>query len=228
MLPHKIEVLLSLPKSLYVCLKSMPFKEAIKIPVFVSRKTKIVSLKGRIRCSYVAFGKVRIGFSGSGTARHLACSIENNGTMTFGKYVNFGGGSQICTVKSASQIIVGDNTSAMGETHIVAKKYIEIGTDCLMSWGVQLMDSDLHDIISLSDEKVINEDKEIIIGDHVWVCSNVNILKGTHIASNNIIASGSTINGKIEGIHQIVTGLPLKILKEDCDWKHTQIMDAKL
>ena len=61
-----IAIILGLPKSIYLCFKSMPFKEAIHIPIFVSANTKLVSLKGKIKIEAQSLhhGMVRIGLSG--------------------------------------------------------------------------------------------------------------------------------------------------------------------
>lgn len=44
----KIEKLLSVPKSLYVCLKLFSFKDVIKLPILVRFDCKLKSLKGSI------------------------------------------------------------------------------------------------------------------------------------------------------------------------------------
>lgn len=178
---EKLEKVLSIPKSLYFCLRSMPCKTAFKLPIIVSYRTKLKSLKGKVICS----GKrVRIGFGGSGTAVHKPCSIENNGIIYLGNQVNFGGGCQICTVNNDSELRIGNNTSFMAECHVVAKKNIVIGNDCLISWDTQIMDSDLHNIFS--EGKIINDDDAIVVEDHVWICSKAILLKGTYISKGTL------------------------------------------
>ena len=214
MLNRRFEKIISIPKSLYFCLKSLPIKDAIRIPVLISWRTKLKSVKGIVAFTTPPqFAMVRIGFGGAGTAEHIPCSIENNGTLILGEHVNFGGGCQICTVNSQSILEVGMCTSFMGEDHVVAKKHISIGEDCLISWAVQVIDTDLHDIFS--EGVLINPDKEIFIGNHVWLCSNVSVLKGSIIPNNNIIASGALICGKIEKEFSVLTGSPLVLRQVD-------------
>ena len=186
MIRHKLSVLLSLPKSFYFCLRSMPLRDAVKIPVLVSWRTVLRSTKGRVTFTgkKLRFGMARFGYGGSGTALHKPCCVENNGLMVFGEQINFGGGCEICTVNQNSVLSIGNNAH-FAETHIVCKNRIEIGSDCFVSWGSQMMDSDFH-AITVSGRR-INEDAPISIGNKVWIGSRVTILKGTSIGSDNII-----------------------------------------
>ena len=167
---------------------------------------------------------IRIGFGGSGTALHKPCSIENNGLMILGNHVNFGGGVQICTALSSSVISIGDESTFTGESHIVAKKRIEIGCDCIVSWDTQIMDTDYHDIVQ--DGRVINKDQSISVGDHVWICSRSCILKGSKIAEGTIVSAGAIIQGNIVEKNTVITGMPVRIMRRGCYWKHTDIFKA--
>lgn len=102
-----VAIVLKLPKLIYLRFKSMPFKDAIYIPIFVAASTKLVSLKGRIKIDSQSLypGMVRIGL-GAGTVRHVPAAAENNGLMILSDYVNLGGGTQICTVDEQSELIV--------------------------------------------------------------------------------------------------------------------------
>lgn len=73
-----IAIILGLPKSIYLCFKSMPFKDAIHIPVFVSVNTKLVSLKGEIKIDSQSLhpGMVRIGLGGRNSPAHARSGRE--------------------------------------------------------------------------------------------------------------------------------------------------------
>lgn len=62
-----------------------------------------------------------------------------------------------------------------GESHIVASEKISIGSDSIVSWNTQILDTDFHKIYV--NGCVTNENEEIIIGNHVWIASGVTILK---------------------------------------------------
>ena len=52
----------ALPKSIYVNFRLLPPHQAIKLPIMVSRKTKLRSLSGK---AHLKTGIVRIGFGGT-------------------------------------------------------------------------------------------------------------------------------------------------------------------
>lgn len=214
----KIAIFLGLPKSIYLCLKSMPLKEAIHVPIFVSANTKLVSLKGRIKMDSLSLrpGMVRIGLGGSGTVRHVPVAVENNGLMVFGDHVNLGGGTQICTVDKQSRLVIGRNTSVTGNSHIVSKELVKIGNNCLISWEVQIMDTDFHRL--LDQDTVINTVQPVQIESNTWICSRATLLKGTQIAQGSVIASNALIIGKLTEKNCVWTGMPLKIIRDNVHW----------
>lgn len=42
------EYLLSVPKSIYVSFRLLPFRQAVRIPIFVRYNTKLLCLKGNV------------------------------------------------------------------------------------------------------------------------------------------------------------------------------------
>lgn len=61
-----LEVLLSIPKSLYFNLKNFPLRVALKFPILISRRTKIEDISGSIILpETISFGLIKFGFSGS-------------------------------------------------------------------------------------------------------------------------------------------------------------------
>lgn len=215
---RKMAIIFGLPKSIYLGLKSMPLREAIHIPIFVSANTKLVSLKGKIRIDSPSLrpGMVRIGLGGSGTVQHVPAVVENNGLMVFGDHVNLGGGTQICTVDKHSRLVMGKNTSVTGDSHIVAKELVEIGSDCLISWEVQIMDTDFHRL--MDQDMVINVAQPIRIESNTWICSRATLLKGTETAQGSVIASNALIVGKLKEKNCVWTGMPLKIIRDNVHW----------
>lgn len=95
-----------------------------------------------------------------------------------------------------SKIIIGDNCRING-AYVHAEKSIKIGSNCVIASGVNIIDSNGHQIKSTNRTVCRDEPKEIIIGDNVWVCMNVTILKGSIIGDNSVITAGSVIQGAI-------------------------------
>ena len=82
-----VEYICGLHKTIYFNCKSLPFSQAIKLPIFISHRVILASLKGKIvfDCGNVKTGMVKIGFGYVGIFdRYRSRSIiENNGTLVF-------------------------------------------------------------------------------------------------------------------------------------------------
>lgn len=119
-----------------------------------------------------------------------------------------------------SLFCVGENFSCVkAECYLYEGKGIYIGRDNQWSFGVQVRNSDAHAIIDLNTKECINTGKDVIIGDHVWIASNVLILKGAEIASNSIVAAGAVVTKKFEGQNVILGGVPAKCIKSNVTWE---------
>ncbi len=135
-------------------------------------------------------------------------NIENDFTigqgvriiLTKGSFLSFGGR---CNEMSSG---------ITSNTYIMVKKSITVGKDFVCSWDVFISDCDWHYIEGQ------NYNADIIIGDHVWVANNNNILKGTIIGNNCIVASCSKTSNRIFPQDSLVGGIPAKILKENIKW----------
>lgn len=115
-------------------------------------------------------------------------------------------------------IDIGDKTTIEG-AHIAATegKKIIIGKDCMFSSGIQIRNGDSHSIVDLNTGERINEAQDIIIGNHVWIGSDVKILKGARIADNAVIGSGSIVTGEIEE-NSVYAGIPAQKIRSNIQW----------
>lgn len=122
-------------------------------------------------------------------------------------------GARICACNERATISIGKRTTIGYHTFIFASERIEIGDDCLIAPFVYLVDSN-HQI-----EKGININLQpnvtapIIIGNDVWIASNVTILKGTVIGNGAVVASNSVVNKNVPE-NEIWGGSPAKKLGE--------------
>ncbi len=209
--------LTSLPKTIYFNLKVLPFKEALKLPFLVSRYTKLMDLSGKfVLDAPLRRFSVRIGIGGAGTCLKDGTSVEIPGTVIFKGPATIGGKCQICVNKNGV-LEVGSNVMITSECHLVASKKISIGDGTMISWGTQIMDTDMHEL--LTDGKVSNPDGEVAIGQSCWITSNVTVHKGTVIPKGSVIASGSVIKGVLTEENALYTGLPVKVLKSNVSWR---------
>jgi len=126
------------------------------------------------------------------------------------------------TATNESEIFIGENFSCRGcciENHDEKNLKVNIGNDCMFSYGIRLRVSDGHSIYYLNTKQTINNPQRgIIIGNHVWIGLNSTILKDTNIADNSIIGAHSLVNKSFYDRNVIIAGNPAKIIKREVNW----------
>ncbi|MEO6233224.1 MAG: hypothetical protein ABJB11_01830 [Ferruginibacter sp.] len=142
--------------------------------------------------------------------------LKNDSIFHVGGKFSLGNGVTIFLEKKSSLFIGGQKIeSAAGitkNTTIMVNKKITIGTDFLCAWDVFISDSDWHSINGKPHQK------DVVIGDHVWVANNANILKGTVIGNGCIISSNSKLSNKTYEQRVLIAGLEGKVIKSDMQW----------
>lgn len=211
---------LSFVKSLYVNFILFPFLDAIKIPVIVSYNTKIGELhRGSVLFENISSKALSIGLwdgsfdGGSGKKNYF--SIKKDGKLIIKEKAVFGSGCVI-NIESQGKINLGKSFSTNYDFMICCNDEISIGDNCLIGWNVTIMDGDGH--ILKKSNKQINTPSPIKIGNHVWLCSQVTVMKGASIPNNSVIAYGSLVNKNLDGEYTIFGGIPAKIIDKGIVW----------
>lgn len=122
-------------------------------------------------------------------------------------------------MKNENSVIKIGNKTSIEEARITSfEPYkIEIGKDCMFSANIVIMNTDVHKIYDIDTGLKTNEGKEISIGDHVWLGIRTIILKGVSIGDNAIVAAGSIVTKDVKA-NTIVSGNPVKQIKENKNW----------
>lgn len=103
---------------------------------------------------------------------------------------------------------------------------IEIGPDCMFAHGIELRCGDAHSIIDNATGKRINYAKDIRLGRHVWLASDVMILKGVELGNDCIVASRALVTKSFPA-NTLIAGSPAKVLKENISWNRQRIYNSK-
>ena len=215
-----LRVLLSIPKTIYFNFVVFDFKTAILLPIYVDNS---ISSKGiyknaiTIDCSYKKTFMIKFGIGGSKAIRGkrgiIYVNHKQKGKIIFLGKAKFGTG--IVLYNNSGTTIFDDNFSSNKNCFISCDYNVKFGKDVLLGWNINIRDSDGHKIIETSNKKIINN---INIGNHVWICSNVDILKGTQIGDNCIIGYRSLVCGLKCEDGKLIAGVPAKIIKNDVNW----------
>ncbi len=219
-------ILINLPKTLYVNFKVFDFKTACKLPILISNKTILEGInKGTIQINSdtISTAMIKIGIEKGSPGLMSDKSRNYFGTDGNSKII-FNGSSNIskgCCLKSINKGIlrIGNRVYLNANCKIFCKKEIVIGDDALFGWNCTLNDGDGHSIYDKNSNKLINNNKMVYIGKHVWVGADSTLLKGSYIPNNSIIGYGSIVTKKFNQEDCIIAGYPAKIIKENIDWQ---------
>lgn len=120
-------------------------------------------------------------------------------------------------------IEIGEGTTC-GKTMIVSlEPYdIKIGKNCMISYEVEIRNTDSHKIIDINTNKWLNKGKEVFIGDNVWIGTRTMILKGTKIENGCIVGAGSILS-KEYNENSLIVGNPGRIIKEKISWSRDEV-----
>ena len=218
-----MKYIFSILYSIWFNYRYLPLSIAIKLPIIISTNVRIRNLKrGRLilKSPKISFAMSRIGFHKVPAIdewkTHTIIDVNKNGLLILHGDIHIGKGA-IISCKSGI-LELGKHFAISGSTSIICYKNIIIGDNVQFSWNTLVMDSDTHPIYD-SDNKRINNDKEIIIGYNVWIGCNNTILKGTKIGNNCVIGTGSVLTKDYKEDNIIIVGNPAIIKKTIAYWK---------
>lgn len=214
---HKLfEIILSIPKSLYVCFRLLPFSQAIRLPILVRYNCNLISLRGKVTLNDVKTGIFKIGFGKVGVfdKRYNRSILQIRGHIILEGKASFGQGARIC-VNDGGILKIGHRFNNTAEMTIVCYEKISIGDDVLTSWNTLVMDTDFHPTINLKTNQICHFQSPICIGNNVWIATRAVILKGSIIPNGCIIGANSLINKKFEEENCLIAGNPAYIRKNN-------------
>lgn len=113
-----------------------------------------------------------------------------------------------------SQFFGGVSFSVIGN-----ERKIHIGKDCMFSDDIRIWTTDYHSIYDLETNKRVNEEQDIIIGDHVWLGREIFISKESIIPAGCVVGAKSFVNKAFTKENCIIAGIPAKVVKENIRWE---------
>ena len=88
----------------------------------------------------------------------------------------------------------------------MAKRSVQIGSRCAVSWDVRILDTDYH---ALDGRPSVDP---VRIGDHVWIGSGATVLKGVTIGDGAVVAAGSLVVNDVPA-KTLVAGVPARVVR---------------
>ena len=222
-------------KTLFFNFYFLPFRQAIRLPIVLPRKTTIWGWRhGRIEIH----GPIRTGMINFSTHQLEQCSREARtfinlyrGTVVFNGSCAFGRGVTL-NVAYGGRCVFGRNIQIGHHSRIICRKSIVVGNDIQCSWEVQIMDTDFHYLHDLSSRIVRNNTLPIMIGDRVWIANRVSILKGVVIPNGCILSIGSIVKrvpeNNVYSENSILAGSPAMCIKKDYEYVWDSAVEREL
>ena len=207
-------------KTIYINFRLLPFKQAIRLPIVVSRATTLESLSGSIHFqSKPSFGIMKFGFNHSDlfSWRARRSIIKIDGNVFAGDFTQFGVGCSLI-VDAGATLYLGNNFTIGGLSKIICRKKISIGDNFRGAWEVQIFDTNFHYIKNIEDGSVTRREHEVVLGANNWIGNRASVMPGTKTNSFFIAASNSLCNKDYTTMvpqYSLVAGSPAKLLKNN-------------
>lgn len=226
-----------IPQIIYINFHYLPFKQAIKLPIWVkfrnSVKRKYHTGSIKIVTDVISFGMIELGVMQYDEERE-GMFFSNKGEIEFLGKAHFSNGN-VLKVYDMGKLILGDNVG-ISTSKIMCTKKITIGKETFLGVGTTVMDSDFHPIIDIEGQCYVNTSIPIKIGDYNWLGGHSLVLKGTKTPNHCIVSTRSVLNkiyripecsiiGNAQGKEHIVTGYIRDRLNSDNIVKASNIDD---
>lgn len=155
----------------------------------------------------------------NGKFNNLKIDIRgNNNIVSIADKVKFSG--QLLIVGNGLRIEIGERTTAIGCYVLARDRSVTIGSECMISRGIEIRATDVHKVYDIdSGERLNTATQDVIVGNHIWIAANVTISKNVQIADGCIIAAGSFVNKSVPTPNVMLAGTPAKVIREGVRWE---------
>lgn len=207
--------LLCLPWSVVFNFHYLPFKQAVKFPILFQVIPTFLFLSGRVKIvsDDIRVGMVRIGEQAAPFYKRRDFRWKNLGTVIFKGKVRLGHHTFI-SVGPDGYLEIGDKSTFSHELRMICEKKIVLEDRCRVSWGCTFIDTDFHPLIDLVRNEPIPKSSPIVMGRGVWIGHDCIISKGSRLAENTTVSSGSVVKGRFKKPNTIVGGNPAVVIDE--------------
>jgi len=213
---------LNILKTLIFNFRTMPFKVAIKLPIFLYGKIDLYLLKSEIEfqdCD-IKRGMIKMGMNKDYLGTHKGASVfilREDAKIIFKGQSEFYSNFLLRTGKGA-ELTIGKDTLFGNSVKLVCIKKIAIGEGTRIAFEGQVIDSNFHYIYNLDKEEVKPRETDISIGSYNWIGNRTTISKGARTNSFTIVASSSVLSRdytKNEDKFVVLAGQPAKMVAQN-------------
>ena len=168
------------------------------------------------------YGKLKLKLNGKPSQIEISDNVvfagavdlrnRENGSIKIGKNCFFDDGLRLVSANN-SVLQIGDRTAVGLELIINAGDNVTIGADCMFSSHINIHSSTHLCKINKTISEQGYDQKPVCIGEDVWVASNVNILYGSIIGDQCIVAPNSLVHGTFRE-KSVLCGVPVVVVSK--------------
>lgn len=112
--------------------------------------------------------------------------------------------------------------TANGGSVIICAKHIKFGEDVMLGRNIIIYDSDHHQVWNEHYE-MCNPAKDVVIEDHVWLTTDITVLKGVTIGRDSLITAMTLIRKDIPAHSFVSGGSTGKVIAECKGWSRKSV-----
>lgn len=203
-------------RTLYFNFRSLHWKQAIKLPVYVYSNTEFQTLAGRVEIrGALRRGMVRIGKrEDRGQGKTI---LRNHGVLRLGDAVSIMQGCDLY-VGPDGLLEIGARARIRENVLIYVSGRVSIGEETGIAYQSTISDNDFHFMMDQNTREIRDTKANIHIGDRNWIGSRTVIKKGTVTPDDVTVASSYTLLDKDYTMSvppfSVLGGLPARLLRE--------------
>jgi len=162
---------------------------------------------------------------------HPTCKLVNVSVRLLGDNLRVELGEGVKISRSGEFLLMGEDAEIRLGHHTTVESarfiahsgtVLEVGSDCMFAYDVEVRTSDEHSILDAQSGERINPDKSVRIGEHVWFGARSAVLKGVSIGDNSVIATGSIVSRDL-GAGVVAGGIPAREIKHGVTWDRRRL-----
>lgn len=206
----------SLLPSIYLNLKYLPIKQAIRLPILVYKPHyKRLSGTVAIESNNFYFGMIRLGFNSNDGYPNNGITIKNDGMIVFKGKCSLSNDSFV-SIGKTGKIIFGDDYRAGAGLKLISHCGISFGKQTRIGWGNLIMDTNFHPLYDLEKKKFKKAYGKISIGDNNWIATQCMTMPGVTTPDFCIFGARTVITrgGKYES-YCVHGGSPVRVLSRN-------------
>jgi acetyltransferase-like isoleucine patch superfamily enzyme len=185
-----------------------------KQPIWIGSRTVI---DGRERITFAEGAALRIGLGPFGLTSSDDTSVirvRDGAELHCAGVVSLQRGVRV--VVDGGRLQIGHATNVNGLTKILCADSVTIGSECTLSWDVQVLDNDFHTLTVNGVTRPMHA--PVRIGDRVWIGTGAIVLKGVTIGDGAVVAAGAVVSSDVPP-GAIVGGIPAKQIGVAEGWR---------